>query len=191
MLVVGTMVSWMAWQQTAEAYLVETLSAIELPNPFADATKDPKAFREVMTAAHRAQLSAIEGMRWPRIVVLGVLSLAAMINGLFALRVRWPGGARRAMAAKVVSLSALVASLVRAMDGGQQLVIARRAAGALELASGKMLPSNEMMGMTALVTVVTAAQTIAVVAAFTAGWRYFGSAKVLQQAQQLDALEEE
>jgi hypothetical protein len=87
-------------------------------------SKDP----DVLIAAHisEAQIAALEPMRDPRSLVLGALAVACSFAFVAAGRLLRPGGLPLERMRRVLSLSAILAALLRTIDGAQWAVVARR-----------------------------------------------------------------
>lgn len=87
-------------------------------------SKDP----DVLIAAHisEAQIAALEPMREPRSLVLGALAVACSFAFVAAGRLLRPGGLPLERMRRVLSLSAILAALLRTIDGAQWAVVARR-----------------------------------------------------------------
>ncbi len=87
-------------------------------------SRDP----DVLVAAHisEAQIAALEPMRESRSLVLGALSVACSFAFVAAGRLLRPGGLPLERMRRVLSVSAILAALLRTIDGAQWAVVARR-----------------------------------------------------------------
>ncbi len=189
-LTLGTLVSWKSWQETVEAAIADSVELVEPTFAGLDGgALDAKVMQAMFKAGQEARLSAIRSMRAPRIAVLVLLSFAALLTATLSLRVRWPGMARREDAAAVVGWGALVAAIARAMDGGQQLVIAQRSAGAMvkaaaEQASGELTEAFSVAQR--LMAAFTIAHTLAILVGFFVVWRVFSAERTRGLLRRLD-----
>jgi hypothetical protein len=176
----GIIVSWASWQNALEAYSVERLSVTPLPSTALLSGTEGENLRSALEIMKSAHLSAVESMRWPRLMVLMALCLTAMAAGLSALRVRWPFFGKRSDAAQIAAFGALASTILRALDGAQQLAIAKRTAPALAkamaLASARSAAGD--IDVETLAVGASLLQSITVMAAFTVVWRAFGSAQL-------------
>jgi heme O synthase-like polyprenyltransferase len=150
-------------------------------------TVNPEAFAAAQRAHLAATRSALVSMRWPRVIVLFLLSSAAGVVLATALRLRWPSGIPRVVATTLLGRAALVAAIIRTLDGAQDLVIARAGAAAYE----KTLADNHIAGAEfgaslLLFSIFSIINTIAVAGLFIAARNYFRSDRVLQTFALLD-----
>ncbi|MCY1080124.1 hypothetical protein [Archangium lansingense] len=87
-------------------------------------SKDP----DLIVAAHisEAQIAALEPMRDSRSVVLGALAVACSFAFVASGRLLRPGGLPLERMRRVIAGSAILAALLRTIDGAQWAVVARR-----------------------------------------------------------------
>jgi hypothetical protein len=87
-------------------------------------SKDP----DVLIAAHisEAQIAALEPMREPRSLVLGALAVACSFAFVASGRLLRPAGLPVERMRRIVAGSAILAALLRTIDGAQWAVVARR-----------------------------------------------------------------
>lgn len=141
----------------------------------------PALFKQCMEAALTAQLDATAAMAGSRTVVLIALSVSAMIVFINALRLRWPAGVSREPVARVLGAAAIVAGLLRAVDGAQEVVVSQRfarAAARVLAAAGDDLGGPLGEAMTSAVPVMTGFFALLVSALLLGLGQYFRSERV-------------
>jgi hypothetical protein len=80
----------------------------------------------LMETVVRTHFSALEPMREPRLVLMGVLSIACAFVFVAAARMLRPDGLPREGMRKMLGRAALVVAVLRTIDGAQLAVVARR-----------------------------------------------------------------
>jgi hypothetical protein len=126
-------------------------------------------------------------MRWPRVAILFGLSSAAALVFVSALRLRWPSGVRRTGLASLLGRAAVVAAVLRTLDGAQDLVIVRASVEAYEkvlLEKGVALANaGATMPLFSGASIVT---TALITGLFLLAANYFRSERILQTFELLD-----
>ncbi|QSQ24546.1 hypothetical protein JY651_06235 [Pyxidicoccus parkwayensis] len=82
--------------------------------------------KALMETVVRTHFSALEPMREPRLVLMGVLSIACAFVFVAAARMLRPDGLPREGMRKMLGRAALVVAVLRTIDGAQLAVVARR-----------------------------------------------------------------
>ncbi|MCU0696438.1 MAG: hypothetical protein MUC96_07910 [Myxococcaceae bacterium] len=187
-LALGVMVSFGAVQGMRLAFFADEIDSSAGETPFLNKlTPNPEAFSAAQRAQGAAMRSAIAGMRWPRVAILFGLSSAAAMVFVSALRLRWPSGVRRLGVAQLLGRSAVVAAVLRTLDGAQELVIVRASVAAYEkeLASRgvELANAGATMPIFSGASVVT---TALVTGLFLVASNYFRSERILQTFELLD-----
>jgi hypothetical protein len=80
----------------------------------------------LLAAANEAQMSALEGMKATRGLVLGALASACLVAFFSALRLLRPHGVAREALRRVLVVSLIAAAVLRTVDGAQWAVVAQR-----------------------------------------------------------------
>ncbi len=141
---------------------------------------------EALRAQLRATLATVEGMRWPRIAVLVLLSSAAGMVFVAALRLRWPRGEPRLGVSALLSRAALGAAVLRTLDGAQDLIISRAAAAAFEKVLRAQQPELAQANSVVMASVASVGTTVVVAGLFIALANYFQSERIQQTFQLID-----
>jgi hypothetical protein len=187
-LTLGVLVSFGAVQGMRMAVFADELDSSAGETPFLNTlTPNPEAFSAAQRAQGAAMRSTISGMRWPRAGILFGLSAAAAMVFVSALRLRWPSGVRRHGVAQLLGRSAVVAAVLRTLDGAQELVIVRASVAAYE----KVLVdrSVELANAGATMTLFSGASVVTtalVTSLFLLAANYFRSERILQTFELLD-----
>lgn len=149
----------------------------------------PQAQRAVWLAMLSGVRGAIAGMTTSRVIISMLLSSAASLVFVLALRLRWSVQGPRELVATLLARVAVGAAVLRTLDGAQQLVIARTAAEEI----GKALVREGVAEAQALGEAVLAAYsaliigwTALVVGLFVGFSRYLGSDAVRAALGQQD-----
>jgi hypothetical protein len=187
-LTLGVMVSFGAIQGMRLAFFAEELESSAGETPLLNKlTPNPEAFSAAQRAQGAAMRSAITGMRWPRVAILFGLSSAAALVFVSALRLRWPSGVRRTGLASLLGRAAVVAAVLRTLDGAQDLVIVRASVEAYEkvlLEKGVALANaGATMPLFSGASIVT---TALITGLFLLAANYFRSERILQTFELLD-----
>jgi hypothetical protein len=191
---IGALVSWGAARDVA---LALSMPGRDLPEvdlrawkPFLADPAQEEALKAAVRASMQAQASVIESMQTSRVAILIILSGAATMVFVTALRLRWPGGIPRPGVAKFLGGAAFTAAVLRTLDGAQELVIVQRAAAATERALAVASTTTERPVpegfATAFSFVWSVGFTAAVVIAFTLFGAYFRSQKTNDVLSKLD-----
>ena len=149
-----------------------------------------------------AQLTALEPVRDSRTLVLGLLSVACAFVFVSASRVLQPGGLPLERVRRLLGGAAIIAALLRTIDGAQEAAVARHLALAFTdiLLSRpdlfKAPPGFDVKSvMPTLLLLLTAGMTAAIAGTFALLGQYFRSERVreavLAQDGQLPEVEEE
>lgn len=170
---------------------LEEARQAELPS--APALGDPQVLKKVM----EAQLSALESMREPRALVLGALSVACAFIFVSAARLLRPAGMPLESMRQVLGGAALVAAVLRTVDGAQWAVVVKQAAQAL-MKAGSHLPGADGVPLTPqmqalfpmLLTLLIALHTALVAGSFLLLGQYFRSERVRSAISAQDQLTE-
>jgi len=184
----GAMVSCGSVQGMRLAFTAEEMDVSAGETPFFNKfTPNPEAYAAAQRAQGVAIRNSIEGMRWPRVAVLFVLSGAAAMVFVSALRLRWPSGIQRAALARLLSNAALVSAVVRTIDGAQELVIVRAAVAAYEKAlTERQVDLSEAGATMAVFSGASVVTTVAVTGLLIAASNYFRSERVAQTFELID-----
>lgn len=161
--------------------------------PASPAFADPKVLEQVV----EAQLSALESMREPRALVLGVLSVACAFIFVSAARLLRPAGMPLESMRQVLGGAALVAAVLRTLDGAQWAAVLKQAAQVL-VRAGSQLPGVDGMPMPPevqalfpmLLTGLIALHTALVAGSFLLLGQYFRSERVRSLISAQDQLAE-
>jgi hypothetical protein len=97
---------------------------------------------ELLAAANDAQMSALEGMKTSRGLVLGALAGVCVVGLFSALRLMRPDGVAREGIRRVLVGSLLLAAGLRTVDGAQWAVVAQRSMRAAVEHLQKMDPAR-------------------------------------------------
>ncbi len=192
-LTLGAMVSCGSVQGMRLAFGTDEMDVTAGETPFFNKfTPNPEAYAAAQRAQGVAIRNSIEGMRWPRAAILFVLSGAAAMVFVSAMRLRWPSGVQRVGLARLLSNAALVAAVLRTLDGAQELVIVRAAVAAYE----KTLAEHhvDLAGAGATMAVFSGASvvtTVVVTALFVVASNYFKSERIVQTFELIDRNEPE
>jgi len=187
-LALGAIVSFGAVNNLRLAISIEEFDVSLAESPTLNKlTPNPVAWGVAQRAQAVAFRNAIEGMRWPRVLVLLALSSTAAAVFVSALRLRWPAGIVRARLALFLSRAALVAAVTRTLDGAQELVIVRAAARAFEKSLLEQQVDPQLAGPSLEVfTGASIVTTVAVVALFVVVSNYFRSERIQQTFELID-----
>ncbi|MDX2015216.1 MAG: hypothetical protein SFW67_33795 [Myxococcaceae bacterium] len=187
-LALGVMVSFGAVQGMRLAFFADEIDSSAGETPFLNTlTPNPEAFSAAQRAQGAAMRSAIAGMRWPRVAILFGLSSAAAMVFVSALRLRWPSGVRRLGVAQLLGRSAVVAAVLRTLDGAQELVIVRASVAAYEKVLSERGVELANAGATLpLFSGASIVTTALVTALFLVASNYFRSERILQTFELLD-----
>lgn len=181
-LALGALVSFGAISNLRLAFSAEELDVTAAETPlFNKLTPNPEAYSAAQRAQAVAMRNAIEGMRWPRVAVLFLLSGAAAMVFVSALRLRWPAGTPRAGVSVLLSRAAVVTAVLRTLEGAQELVIVRAAVTAYERALAAQHVDLAQAGPTmAIVSAASVVTTATVTGLFLAASSYFRSERIQQ-----------
>lgn len=138
----------------------------------------PQAQRAVWLAMISGLRGAIAGMTTSRVIISMLLSSAASLVFVLALRLRWSMQGPRSLVATLLSRVAVGAAVLRTLDGAQQLVIARTTAGEIGKALVKeAVPEAQALGEAVLTaySALTIGWTALVVGLFVGLSRYLAS----------------
>jgi hypothetical protein len=193
-LTMGVMVGVSAAQDAALAMSIDSVTPAD---PSLGALKKflpyPAEQEEALKQQERATLNAIEAMAAPRVIILTLLSGAAMLVFFTTLQIRWSVEAPHVGLAKRLGVIAIVAAILRTLSGAQDLVIVRRAAAASAkvLLNANVPDAETTVTVTqALVNLASVGWTLVVVGLFVGLAAYFRSPKV-QQASFVDVEDDE
>jgi hypothetical protein len=134
--------------------------------------------QEVAKVLVEAQLRALESMGQGRAFLLGALSIAASLCFVASGRLLRPGGVPRENMRKLAAGSALVAAILRTIDGAQEAVVAGRtgrAAAKALLAKEPILEPSLLEGLPGLLMIVTVVTTCIFAGAFAFFSQYLRS----------------
>lgn len=138
----------------------------------------PQAQRAVWLAMLSGMRGAIAGMTTSRVIISMLLSSAASLVFVLALRLRWSMQGPRELVATLLSRVSVGAAVLRTLDGAQQLVVARSTAEAIGkalvregVAEAQALGEAVLMAYSAL----TIGWTVLVVGLFVGLSRYLAS----------------
>lgn len=183
----GAMVSWTA---ARDVYVALDAPGRDLPEidasalrPFLASPDQEPIFKEALKASVRGQLSAIEGMQRSRVTILILLSMAATMVFTAALRLRWNLGGPHVSVTRQLATGAVIAAVLRTLDGAQELAIVTQAFGAAEKVFEKTPLPGPQLPTEIYRTIGQAASigfTVFVVACFLLAGGYFRSARVQQ-----------
>ncbi len=150
----------------------------------------PEAQRAVWLAMISGLRGALASMSSSRIVIAMLLSSAASLVFVLALRLRWSSQGPRLIVAGLFGRVAIAAAVLRTLDGAQQLVIARTTAEEI----GKALVREAVPEAQALAEMVVTAYsaltigwTVLVVGLFVGLSRYVTSERVREVLARADA----
>lgn len=118
-----------------------------------------------------------------RVAILIILSGAASMVLVAAMRIRWSVGGPKAGMARLLASAALVAGIFRTLDGAQELAIVREgAAAAGKVLHAQQTPDAELSAQAVMVmsSTLSVARTVIVVAVLLALSAYFRSARVAE-----------
>jgi hypothetical protein len=143
------------------------------------------AVLERMERVAQAQISALEPMREPRSLVLGALAVTCAFAFVAAGRMLRPAGLSREGMRRLLGGAAIIAALLRTIDGAQWLVVVKRTnAAAVDLLSLQFKamppPVADLMGtlFPHLLPALVLAHTFFIAGAFVVLGRYFHSERV-------------
>ena len=147
---------------------------------------------EVMRAMALAQVSALEGMKGPRGLVLGALAVACAFAFASAARLAGKGDVPREKLRRILSGSLLAAAFLRTAEGAMWAVVTQRMGRAAAPLVTRPELDKEAAALVveafpSLMVIVTGVHTAAVAGAFLLLSQYFRSEKV----KQLVTLEDE
>ncbi len=173
----------------SEAASLTNLAAVrEAPARGTSFFADPALVEKAQTAQLAAYVSAVEPMQTSRGLVLGALAIACSLAFVSALRLLRPGGLPRESMRGVLGGAALAAAMLRAIDGAQAAVVARK----VGLAAARVLLDAEPYRsdpatyralpdwVAAFITGISVAQTAVVAGGLLVLSLYFRSEKVRQ-----------
>jgi hypothetical protein len=141
---------------------------------------------ETVRKAQESQLLALSGMRIPRALTLGALTIACTLNFASSRRLLRPKGIRRESMRELVVGSAIAVALLRTIDGAEVLVVARRVAATLgqlaniPLTSG-LSQAEIQRALNSMASAIVIGQTALVVGAYVFLAQYLRSQKVKQR----------
>lgn len=148
-------------------------------------TPNPEAYAKAQRAQGAAFRNTIEAMRWPRVVVLFLLSSASAMVLIATIRLRWPGGMPRLAVLQLLSRASLGSAVLRVLDGAQQLVIVQASADAYERTLTEQhvdVPSS----LNFLFSAGSVVMTVVVTGLFVAASSYFRSERLQQTIALVD-----
>jgi len=137
-LVLAAFTGWSALREATELAHFYEVREIHLEN-------EPPAWmgdRNVIQQVVRTQYAALEPMREPRAVLMGVLSLACAFVFVAAGRMLRPDGLPREGMRRLLGRAAITVAVLRTIDGAQLAVVSRRMGTVLAESLGK-LPENQ------------------------------------------------
>ncbi len=166
----------------SEAANLSHLSELREQAPRMAVFGDPTVLQRV----YNAQISALEPMREPRALILGCLSVACALVFVSAGRMLRPGGLPREGMRRLLGGAAIVAAILRTLDGAQWMVVVKRASVTMAEAMST-LPEFRTATVDQLQTTMhfvlggfTVAQTAFIAGAFVLLGQYFHSERVRQ-----------
>ncbi len=190
-LVVSMLVSFGASQGAALAFSAPELTMPEVDlDGFSAWSPDPEVMKEALKAGFRAELASVNGMRTARLVILIALSVASGLVLVSALRMRWAFGMSRSQLAQLLSKAALATTVIRTMDGAQTFATELRVTAAraeVMMTSTALNLGGTVDAVTFVFRAVNLATTFGVVFCFFVMWRYFGSTRLHEELERLDA----
>lgn len=127
-----------------------------------------------------AQLSALEGLRDSRLLILLGLSTFCALGFVAALRLLRPGGLQREGVRSLLSRAALAAAALRTLDGAQLASVMRKAAGAAVEQLSASSPESRPWELVSLAVGASIGLTALMAGGFAAVAIYFRSEKVKQ-----------
>ncbi|MFP2907941.1 hypothetical protein ACLESD_23400 [Pyxidicoccus sp. 3LFB2] len=137
-LVLAAFTGWSALREATELAHFYEVRELHLENA-------PPAWmgdRDVIQQVVRTQYSALEPMREPRAVLMGLLSIACAFVFVSAGRMLRPDGLPREGMRKLLGRAAITVAVLRTIDGAQFAVVSRRMGTVLAESLGK-LPENQ------------------------------------------------
>jgi hypothetical protein len=145
---------------------------------------DPAVIERMEQVVH-AQTSALEPMREPRSLVLGALAITCALAFVAAGRMLRPAGLPREGMRRLLGGAAIIAALLRIIDGAQWLVVVKRANAAT--VEAMILPLKDLQSPVAdlmreliphIPPTLALAHTFFIAGAFVVIGRYFHSDRV-------------
>jgi hypothetical protein len=188
-LALGAVVGFQAAAGVGHAVEVDTLREQTPPfNAFELPGVDKKAAEQAAIAFHLAFVHGIEAMRVPYGVVAFFLAMACALVFVSGIRLLRPSGVARDAVRQLLGTTALVAAVLRTINGAQEAAIFRKAGGAIqkELSGSPALgplPDGTMAWFYAL---AMAGLTFVVAGALLAMSMYFRSNSVRDRLLALD-----
>ncbi|WP_240359347.1 hypothetical protein [Pyxidicoccus trucidator] len=137
-LVLAAFTGWSALREATELAHFYEVRELHLEN-------EPPAWmgdRDVIQQVVRTQYSALEPMREPRVVLMGILSIACAFVFVAAGRMLRPDGLPREGMRRMLGRAAIAVAVLRTIDGAQFAVVSRRMGTVLAETLGK-LPENQ------------------------------------------------
>ncbi|MDY7230593.1 hypothetical protein [Hyalangium rubrum] len=132
-----------------------------------------------------AQLSALEPMRDSRILTLGALAIACAFTFVAAGRMLRPAGLPREGMRRMLGGVAIIAAILRTIDGAQWMVVVKRSSTAMAEAMSTLPQFQDptfaqqlKSTVPILMSAITLAQTAVIAGAFVLIGQYFHSARV-------------
>jgi hypothetical protein len=171
-----------AWKQVQEAQ--PTPKALTLPSEAPTSTADAmreqvQLFRDVNAVVQAAQISALEPMSRHRSALLTALAFACALAFAASIRLLRPSGLSIEGMRRLLGMAALIAAVLRTIEGAQFTVIARRMGAALDSALANGSPDSELTGaMASLMTSASVGLTALIAGSFLVLSLYFRSEKV-------------
>lgn len=150
----------------------------------------PQAQRAVWLAMVSGLRGAVASMTGSRVVIAMLLSSAASLVFVLALRLRWTTMGVRTPLAVLLGRVAVAAAVLRTLDGAQQLAIARTTAEEVSKAlQREAVPEAQAVGelVVAAYSAVSIGWTVAVVALFLGLGRYVASDRAREAFARADA----
>lgn len=145
---------------------------------------DPDVIERMERVVH-AQTSALEPMREPRSLILGALAITCALAFVAAGRMLRPAGLPREGMRRLLGGAAIIAALLRIIDGAQWLVVVKRANAAT--VEAMILPLKDLQSPVAdlmrqliphIPPTLALAHTFFIAGAFVVIGRYFHSDRV-------------
>lgn len=135
------------------------------------------------------QAQALEPMRASRALILFTLSICTGITLIGGIRLVRPGGLPREGIRRLTAATALVAAVLRTLDGAQELALTRRTASAafeygmlvsqsLFQSLAMKAESGDQQAWTTVMLGMSVLLTAAVAGSFLALWHYLGTQRV-------------
>lgn len=137
---------------------------------------------EAYLHAMEVERQALEPMRGPRALILFALSVCAGVTLIGGIRLVRPSGLPREGVRRLTAGAALIAAVLRTLDGAQELAVAKRTAQALGEFVVKLLELNVsaewQLALQRAFVAGMVMKTIVFAGAFAALWTYLSTQRV-------------